>query len=202
MLEQTCIYIRIPRTASLMLKRMFRRRGYKSNIDRPDAAGIIECYGTVKEHYDAKIRRHIDLWNSAFKFAVVRNPWDRFVSGWRYLKQVRNMPLKDLLGNLDTMDMDEVTHVHLRMQQMDFLFDGNIDFFLRFEHLQRDFDALCDCLGIPTEQLRVQNATKHEHYSTYYDEEDVELLRGHFHADVEAFDYDFEAPTCAQPSSV
>ena len=38
--------------------------------------------------------------STSFKFTVVRNPWDKFVSGWKYLKSTRNRSLEDVLKNL------------------------------------------------------------------------------------------------------
>ncbi|MDJ1006618.1 MAG: sulfotransferase family 2 domain-containing protein [Paracoccaceae bacterium] len=35
-----------------------------------------------------------------YRFAVVRNPFDRFVSGWKYLPSTRNRPIEDVLRHL------------------------------------------------------------------------------------------------------
>ncbi len=35
-----------------------------------------------------------------YKFSVVRNPWDRFISAWKYLKSTRNRSIEDVLLNL------------------------------------------------------------------------------------------------------
>jgi hypothetical protein len=34
-----------------------------------------------------------------FKFTVVRNPWDRFVSGWRYCRSTRGLKLVDAIAH-------------------------------------------------------------------------------------------------------
>jgi len=38
--------------------------------------------------------------NTSFRFTVVRNPWDRFISAWKYLNSTRNRDVKDVLLNL------------------------------------------------------------------------------------------------------
>jgi len=37
---------------------------------------------------------------AAFKFTVVRNPWDRFISGWKYCKSTRHRKIEDVLSYL------------------------------------------------------------------------------------------------------
>ncbi len=37
---------------------------------------------------------------TAFKFTVVRNPWDRFISGWRYCKSTQHRQIADVLRYL------------------------------------------------------------------------------------------------------
>lgn len=45
-------------------------------------------------------------WSSAvdfedyFKFAIVRNPWDRFISAWRFISATRRLPIDTVLANL------------------------------------------------------------------------------------------------------
>jgi hypothetical protein len=34
------------------------------------------------------------------KFTVIRNPWDRFISGWKYLKSTRHRSIENVLLNL------------------------------------------------------------------------------------------------------
>jgi len=47
----------------------------------------------------------------------------------------------------------------------------NIDFLMRFEHLNDDFKKVCQIIDIPYQPLPVCNKSERKHYSAYFDEE-------------------------------
>src|SRR5262249_1371900 len=99
------------------------------------------------------VRIHGSIWAEAFKFGVVRNPYDRFISGWKYLHTIKNKCLRDVLLDLPLEGRD---YAHLTLRQVDLLtIDGSLPsiYLLRFESLQQDMDALCDTLGVERRTL-------------------------------------------------
>ncbi len=44
-------------------------------------------------------RRRTDERSSYFVFSTVRNPFDRVVSGWQYLKPLKHLSLREVLEN-------------------------------------------------------------------------------------------------------
>ena len=127
-----------------------------------------------------------------FRFAVARNPWDRFVSGWKYLAATRDRSLRDVLTNLPQVGKD---YRHLTRPQHTTLCDQNgrliVDYLIRFEWLQQDFDAVCKIIGKPRRKLPHVNKGDRAHYSEYFDEECRQLFLRHFAKDVELFGYQY-----------
>ncbi len=127
-----------------------------------------------------------------FKFAVVRNPWDRFVSGWKYLESTRDRTLRDLLMNLPSSGKE---YRHLTRPQHTTLYDDGgrlvVDYLIRFENLQPDFDEVCRRIGKPQRRLPHVNQTRRDHYAKYFDAECRDLFMQHFARDVELFNYKY-----------
>ena len=125
-------------------------------------------------------------------FTVIRNPWDRFNSGWKYLKAYRDRPLADVLRDLPKSGHD---FRHLTRPQLDILTDATSrfvpDYVLRFEHLAEDYARFCELIDKPERTLPRLNSTKHGHYSKYYDATTIEMVRDRFRKDVEFFGYDY-----------
>jgi hypothetical protein len=70
-----------------------------------------------------------------------------------------------------------------------------IDFFIRFENLNKDFSELCQRLNIDPIKLPFANGnyrTENKHYTEYYDNETRELVAKYYKKDIEMFEYEFE----------
>jgi len=127
-----------------------------------------------------------------FVFSVVRNPWDRFVSGWKYCASTRLRTLRDVL-----LDPPQAGHDyrHLVRSQGDILFDAKgrcvTDFLMRYESLQQDFDTVCDRLAKSRVTLPRVNVGSRLGYRSYFDDECRMLFEQRFARDIEAFDYQY-----------
>jgi len=127
-----------------------------------------------------------------FRFSVMRNPWDRFVSGWKYLPSTRDRSLLDVLNNLPQGGAD---YRHLTRPQHAILYDKNgrliVDYMIRYESLQQDFDAVCNIIGKPRRKLPHINQGDRKHYSEYFDVESRRIFLQHFGTDIELLGYKY-----------
>lgn len=157
-------------------------------------------------HLDAQhpynIHYPIKLYGDYFKFAFVRNPWDRLVSCWHdkvgnsnYFK-FSEAELTDMrtfvnfvnfVSGLDIENCDP----HLRLQCR--LIDLNhIDYLGRLESLRSDLSKIFHILGIPLENIEAKNVSSDRvHYHTYYDKVLIEKVYQIYRRDIQIFGYDY-----------
>jgi hypothetical protein len=68
--------------------------------------------------------------------------------------------------------------------------DG-VDDIGRFESFQKDFDRICEKIGVPKSNLPRKNASTHNSYREYYDQEMIDhVAKAHRHT-IEQFGYNF-----------
>jgi hypothetical protein len=141
--------------------------------------------GILSPEYEAAPARY-------FRFSVIRNPWDRFVSGWKYLPSTRERDLHELLADLPREGAD---YRHLTRPQHAILYgeDGRliVDYLMRYETLQRDFDDVCDIIGKPRRTLPHENKGDRAHYADYFDEVSRGAFLRQFSKDAELFGYSY-----------
>ena len=144
-----------------------------------------------------------DLYQTLFKFAFVRNPWDLQVSSFHHIQRERPHLLKgvtDFEGFLRMKlnpDRRYVYHFDVSIEpQGDYVVDmhGNliVDFIGRYENLVGDFEEACKKIGIPCPRLpHRRQATDRSAYRQYYNEVTAQLIADHFKSDIEMFGYSF-----------
>ena len=142
--------------------------------------------------------------DSYYKFAIVRNPWDRLISLYKWGKQIKKTnknyhtySFKDFIMTLHTAEspFPELRQVYLPTKPMlDWVRDKDgciiTDFIGRFENIERDWAVITEKLGI-SDRLPHLYTTKREHYGRYYDDEMARKVADLYEEDIRYFNYKF-----------
>ena len=169
------VYFRVPKAASTSLLISFRKF---DNVEK--------C-----EEYD----------ESHFKFAFVRNPFDRLASCFRHVIQKgamqniqnhpdlhRNMSFSEFVDVIVDIDVDKMD-IHFRPQYT--FIPEKPDFLGSFESLQKDYEKVCDKIGIKDkENLLHKNKTDKTIFKDYYTKESIEKVLKKYKRDFKLFGYE------------
>jgi len=201
------IFVHIPKCAGTSIEKVLIRQATTHNDFRDFGQGERNRFwlpGT-KMLQHSKLRRYQDRFSlhKYFKFAFVRNPWDRAVSQIGYLRRKIGETL--FPGN----DFKEHVRIYCDLKknvlghdlgacQYDYLLthSGNfgVDFVGRFESLTQDFMKVCDIMGIHSNVTlpHIFNSMRTSHYSVYFDDESAGWIQKRFARDIDHFSYSFE----------
>lgn len=198
--SRRCIFVHIPKTAGNSVNRVF---------------GI-----SWQDHKDLAryAQEEPSAFNSYFKFAIVRNPWDRLLSDYNYqLKKSRPEASKLFLRKAtgERRNFHEWVEctlsrpnqyppsdwggavspgIHRWSPQVEWLkVDGAIavDEILRLEELREGLPRVWSRLGIHS-RMPHRNGRFHWHYSWYYDDAVRRMVAEYYAEDIETFGYCFE----------
>ena len=184
------IFVAIPKTGSVSVESVLKEFDF-------------ELVGPDRRHFTYS--EHLHTYPKAqnyFSFCFVRNPWDRLVSQYKYtgaywlkIAAIEDHSFESYIKNLVITGIPFSRHRYPKKAdaewgQLQFIYPG-MDFVGKFENLQKDFDVVCDRIGIPLQELPHENKTEHKHYTEYYDDETREIVAEKYAKDIEYFGYDF-----------
>jgi chondroitin 4-sulfotransferase 11 len=202
--QYRCIFIHIPKTGGKSVQKFFGTNWQ----DHKDIS-----------RYAEELKPQI--FTSYYKFAVVRNPWDRLVSDYNYQKVKKGsqashrLLIHDELGNkrsfskwLEAVLSDpfccEPTQwgarvsqgIHRWSPQVDWIsISGEIavDRVLQKENLQESFAELRCALGLPSREVPCRNWRWHRHYSYYYNESTRRLVEKYYANETFGYRFNFSS---------
>lgn len=152
-------------------------------------------------------------YNDYFKFAFVRNPWDRLVSWYSMIVQFsQGKPRHTLNGlwqyALNTASSFEEFILHcteavedndgrksFAYDQLTYITDDDggviVDFVGRYENFARDARYVLNKLGTSADTVPQMNKSVHQDYRQYYTDRTRQLVAERYHRDIERFGYRF-----------
>jgi len=194
-IERKAIFVHLPKCAGISV-----------------AKALFGCPGgahrTIRDYRiiftDAEFR-------SFFKFTFVRNPWDRLVSAYFFLRDGG-------INEFDHRDADETVNkyqsfddfvrkffrtddyyrfLHIKPQYTFLTMKNNgpilVDYVGRFETLDRDFEYITNKIGKSTDLKKHNVSKKRENinYQDFYDDETRQIVANAYARDISLFGYKF-----------
>lgn len=167
------VFVAVPRTGTHSMRQALRpllaRTDWEQcGLHEPRTFPVPQLAAIRHGHISAgEIQPYLipGLWAQMFSFAVVRNPYDRFVSCCAFLNRGRSVLREDPVGLMNTM-LDR-RHEHLLMwPQHEFVCDADgkpmVSFIARYEQLASDFETIRARIGGPEARLDRVNHSPRE----------------------------------------
>lgn len=209
------IFLRTEKTASTSMMKALREfldeNDVQASMSRPSWAkfspvhhGALRRYlpqwfglhthataGQVRDVLGAKI------FDSYYKFAVERNPWDRQLSLYSHRKWKKGEPADHFDRDMRSFVYRNTSYVRLNnWSKYAIGRDIVADRVIRYERLAEEIDDLVATLGLPgpldLPRLRSYQPGR-SHYSTYYSDATRELVGRWYAKEIDALGFTFEA---------
>lgn len=206
------IFVHIPKTGGTSLSLALENRAMADDILIGDTPKAVKRRGRVK-----KMRGDRRLWKHSrisdiegleavgdlsryFVFALVRNPWDRMVSYYHWLRDqsfehravelAKELSFSDFLNHPETQVMLRAERYsdYVRMQSGDEL-EAH---FIRLEALEEDLKPVEDHLGFKLDLPHVNRSERDADWRGYYSDADAALVADCYAEDIARFGYGFE----------
>lgn len=209
-----CVFVHVPKCAGQSVEMFFLKR---AGLDWETRAPFLLRWNDVPalgppRLAHLKAREYVaNKWmpqaqfDEYFKFALVRNPWDRIASFYRYLGYDWRCPFsRFVLHHLPRVLERKRWFLGPQAEYVQGR-DGKllVDFVGRFESLQQDFTTACERIGILDARLPHVNDSRKPKgpmrwlkrrsmpYKDMYDSRSAKLVATLYEADVDIFKYNY-----------
>lgn len=207
------IFVHIPKTGGTSMALALEARAHRDDIligDTPKARRRRARAKALAERARGRIWKHSTLADldgalsrdeigTMFCFCLVRNPWDRVVSYYHWLRaQEFDHPAVPLAKAHDFADFLRHPHTQATLRAWPYgryMRDASgveRGHFLRLEHLAADMAPLVDHLGFRPDMPHENRSARERDYRAYYEAGTRSLVAGLCAEDIARFGYAFD----------
>ena len=210
--QKRCIFVHIPKTGGTSVEDAIWGSDWSKRTPEELWMGLVRPgfnkyqSGGMQHLLASQIREEVgsDRFESYFKFSFVRNPWDKAVSQFLYLKTRPDLrkvmgvrPWTSFRKYLRILKKHHQRHVQ-SFEQWRFICneDGKllVDFLGRFETLEEDFQKVAEIIKLSDTSLpHSMKSKKRKPYADYYDAKSIDLISEIYARDIELFNYRFQS---------
>jgi len=134
-----------------------------------------------------------DRFKHFFKFAVERNPWDKTLSQWYWVKSLYPKKFKDFNQDLKNNNKALIVNdwkLYTRKDRID------IDQVIKYENLHQDFKKICETINVEynneLETTRLKSTQrKIKSYKNVYTAESLDIINIRYDKVIQEFEYKF-----------
>lgn len=201
-----CIFVHIPKCAGTSVNKLlsentifdYRTPNYDFLYGWCPKRKLFLQHATVQELLELDLIS-TKIWNEYYKFTIIRNPWDRLISSYNWIKN--NLSIRGKINDFLTMDNQfsriELLNAldyradHLKSQS-EFVFfeDYDLDDIFEFDKLQNiPFNKILNNNELVIKHFKKSNTNKH--YSQYFTNTQKERVKQKYKDDILNFSFEF-----------
>jgi len=210
-ISRNFLFIHVPKTGGNSIQNILKEYSEDQVVAISPMQDGLERFEVKNEKFNitkhSKLSRYkreldADVFRRLFKFATIRNPWDRMISYYfspghgvtkwdrvDFIRVVQKVPaLRSYISEKTLLQRIKIPVPWLQKP-----LGTEIDFLIRFEQIDEDFKTVCERINIPYVSLPKRNRSERKHYSLYYDDELKALVAQKFKEEIALGGYTFQS---------
>lgn len=201
-----CIFIHIPKCAGTSINKLlsentifdYRIPNYDFLYGWCPKRKLFLQHATVRELLELDLISN-KIWNEYYKFTIIRNPWDRLISSYNWIKN--DLSIKGNLNDFLTRDK-QFSRIDL-LNPLDYRADhlkSQSDYIFFEDYKLNDIYAFDKVQNIPFYKILNNNeliikhfkkSNKNKHYSQYFTNTQKEIVKQMYKDDILNFSFEF-----------
>ena len=162
-----------------------------TSIEKSLSTGL---FTSIAKHHSASSAKNLcgsDKWTNSFKFAIVRNPFDRVISMYRAVwysnrrRGIKFETLEEFLTSIPKVPWEA------GITCCDYI-DEEMDYIIKFETRNDDIDEINKRYNLKiNKDIHISRTRRNKDYRSYHTPETIQLVEKHFQDDLIRFNYKF-----------